>query len=123
MFKIILKSIFSLISEDGLRCSLGRISFWGSFGVAMYIWIQRPPEQFPESLLWFLLFGYVYNTSKKLLYSVIPAFLARKVPGYSLPDEQDNLSESRKNFRKTYNEERFSANVPDPEDCEQRESK
>ena len=116
MFKIIFKSIFSIISEDGLRCSLGRISFWASFGVAMYIWIQRPPEQFPESLLWFLLFGYVYNTSKKLLYSVIPAFLARKVPGYCSSDEQYKLSESRKTFKKSYDEERFSAVAPDPEE-------
>jgi hypothetical protein len=55
--------ITKLISEDGKNFSLGRISFWVAFFIAIHKWIME--LAFPPSLFEFLVIAFLYNLGKK----------------------------------------------------------
>ncbi|MDR1921533.1 MAG: hypothetical protein LBS31_07310 [Candidatus Adiutrix sp.] len=53
-------------------CSLGRVAFWLVFGLAVYFWVVRPPEAFPESLESALGYLLMYNLGGKAINRVKP---------------------------------------------------
>lgn len=74
------KAFFGLFSENGTTLSVGRVSFWISFGIACSIWLTKPPIDVPESLFLILAILLLYNTCKKVLHMIAPGiafFLSR----------------------------------------------
>lgn len=54
----------NLLIENG-SISLGRISFWITFGLSIYFWLYRPVLDFPPSLFESLLITMSYNLVKR----------------------------------------------------------
>lgn len=54
-----------LISEDGKKLSIGRVSFWVVFILCIYFWLLKDKEAFPPTLFDTFVFVLGYNVAKK----------------------------------------------------------